>query len=84
MKTTGTIRNYDLPFRFLPRAVQAPPQQIDCGFYRTCVMDDVLEHSPAEHVRHPTMSPESPAPGFAHLQFEAMLTAARDSTRVPL
>jgi hypothetical protein len=27
------------------------------GFYRTCVIDAVLEHSPAEYVRHPTCPP---------------------------
>jgi site-specific recombinase XerD len=50
------------------------------GFYRTCVIDGVLEHSPAEHVRRPAVPPESPTLGFTHLQFEALLTAARDST----
>jgi integrase/recombinase XerD len=49
------------------------------GFYRTAVIDGVLEHSPAEHVRRPTVPPESPTLGFTHLQFEAMLTAARES-----
>src|SRR4051794_7811208 len=29
------------------------------GFYRTCVIDGVLEHSPAEHVRRPHVPPES-------------------------
>src|SRR6266700_213120 len=38
-----------------------------------------LEPSPAEHVRRPSVSPESPTLGFTHLQFEAMLTAARES-----
>jgi site-specific recombinase XerD len=50
------------------------------GFYRTCVIDNILEHSPAEHVRRPAVPPESPTLGFTHLQFEAMLTAARDSS----
>jgi integrase len=50
------------------------------GFYRTCVIDGVLDHSPAEHVRRPIVPPESPTLGLTHLQFEAMLTAARDST----
>src|SRR5215510_5435779 len=50
------------------------------GFYRTCVIDGLLEHSPAEHVRRPAVPPESPALGFTHLQFEALLTAARNST----
>src|SRR6266571_1197221 len=49
------------------------------GFYRTCVIDGVLEHSPAEHVRRPAVPAESPTLGFTHLQFEALLTAARES-----
>jgi integrase/recombinase XerD len=49
------------------------------GFYRTAVIDGVLGHSPAEHVRRPAVPPESPTLGFTHLQFEAMLTAARES-----
>src|SRR5664280_2899087 len=49
------------------------------GFYRTAVIDGVLEHSPAEYVRRPTVPPESPTLGLTHLQFEAMLTAARES-----
>src|SRR5215469_17893258 len=49
------------------------------GFYKTCVIDGALEHSPAEHVRRPVVPPESPTLGFTHLQFEALLTAARDS-----
>ena len=48
-------------------------------FYRTCVIDGVLEHAPAEYVRRPHVPPESPTLGLSHLQFEAMLTAGRDS-----
>lgn len=49
------------------------------GFYRTCVIDDVLEHSPAEYVRRPNVPAESPTLGLTHLQFEALLAAARTS-----
>jgi site-specific recombinase XerD len=49
------------------------------GFYRTCVYDEILEHSPADYVRRPTVPAESPTLGLSHLQFEAMLAAARDS-----
>jgi site-specific recombinase XerD len=49
------------------------------GFYRICVIDEVLQRSPAEHVRRPRTPSESPTLGLTHLQFEAMLTAARES-----
>jgi integrase len=45
--------------------------------YRICVIDGVLKHSPAEYVRRPAVPAESPTLGFTHLQFEALLTAAR-------
>ena len=50
------------------------------GFYRTCVIDGILDHSPADYVRRPTVPPESPTLGLSHLQFEALLSAARLST----
>src|SRR5258708_9798312 len=50
------------------------------GFYRTCVIDGLLERSPAEHVRRPAVPAESPTLGFTHLQFEALLTTARESS----
>ena len=36
---------------------------VTAGFYRTCVIDDVLEHSPAEHVRRPAVSSDAPTLG---------------------
>lgn len=48
-------------------------------FYRTCVIDGLLEHSPAEYVRRPSVPAQSPTLGLSHLQFDAMLAAARDS-----
>jgi site-specific recombinase XerD len=64
--------------RFKPSTV-ARRTSVVCGFYRICVIDGVLDHSPAEYVRRPTVPPESPTLGLSHLQFEAMLTAARES-----
>ncbi len=64
--------------RFKPSTVSRR-FSVAAGFYRTCVIDGALEHSPAEHVRRPSVPPESPTLGFTHLQFEAMLTAARES-----
>ena len=52
---------------------------VAAGFYKTCVIDGTLEHSPAGHVRRPAVPPESPTLGFTHLQFEALPSAARDS-----
>ena len=64
--------------RFKPSTVSRRTSVV-AGFYRTCVIDGVLEHSPAEYVRRPTVPTESPTLGLTHLQLEALLTAARDS-----
>ena len=64
--------------RFKPSSVSGR-FSVAAGFYRTCVLDGILEHSPAEHVRRPAVPAESPTLGFTHLQFEALLTAARES-----
>src|SRR6266496_4533256 len=55
------------------------------GFYRTCVIDGTLEHSPAEYVRRPAVSSESPTLGLTHLQFEghALLTSLLTPGRLP-
>src|SRR6266567_61513 len=66
--------------RFKPSTVSRR-FSVAAGFYRTCVIDGLLEHSPAEHVRRPSVPAESPTLGFTHLQFEALLTAARESPK---
>ena len=66
--------------RFKPSTVSRR-FSVAAGFYRTCVIDGVVEHSPAEHVRRPPVPAEPPTLGFTHLQFEALLTAARESSR---
>jgi integrase/recombinase XerD len=47
------------------------------GFYRVCVIDQILPHSPADYVRRPTVPADSPTLGLGHLQFEALITTAR-------
>jgi site-specific recombinase XerD len=64
--------------RFKPSTVSRR-FSVAAGFYRTCALDGIIEHSPAEHVRRPAVPAESPTLGFTHLQFEALLTAARQS-----
>jgi site-specific recombinase XerD len=64
--------------RFKPSTVSRRISVL-AGFYRTCVIDGLLAHSPAEHVRRPTVPVDSPTLGLTHLQFEALLTAARQS-----
>jgi hypothetical protein len=58
-----------------PGASLLPP-----GSTAPAFIDGLLEHSPAKHVRRPSVPPESPTLGFTHLQFEALLTAARESS----
>ena len=65
--------------RFKPSTVSRR-FSVTAGFYRTCVIDGIMPHSPAEHVRRPAVPAESPTLGFTHLQFEALLTAARESS----
>jgi integrase len=72
------IRSMQEIRRFKPSTVSRR-FSVTAGFYRTCVLDGVLEHSPAEHVRRPAVPAESPTLGFTHLQFEALLTATRQS-----
>src|SRR3954452_20433711 len=64
--------------RYRPSTVSRR-MSVVAGFYRTCVIDGVLEHSPAEYVRRPNVPAESPTLGLTHLQFEALLTTARQS-----
>ena len=64
--------------RFKPSTVSRRFSAV-AGFYRTCALDGIIEHSPAEHVRRPSAPAESPTLGFTHLQFETLLAAARES-----
>ncbi|WP_231929447.1 tyrosine-type recombinase/integrase [Micromonospora inositola] len=63
--------------RFQPSTVSRRLSVV-VGFYRVCVIDGILPHSPAD-VRRPVVPPESPTLGVGHLQFEALITTARQS-----
>jgi integrase len=65
--------------RFQPSTVSRR-LSIVVGFYRVCVIDGLLPHSPADYVRRPPVPAESPTLGLGHLQFEALITTARQST----
>src|SRR5690349_6865901 len=67
--------------RFQPSTVSRRLSVV-VGFYRVCVIDQLLPHSPADYVRRPTVPAESPTLGLGHLQFEALLTTARLSINV--
>ena len=58
---------------------RCPSLAVVAGFYRTCVIDGNLTHSPADYIRRPHVSTDSPTLGLTHLQFEALLSDARTS-----
>jgi integrase/recombinase XerD len=82
---TATRVHLELYVRWMQETRRYKPSTVSrrvsvvVGFYRTAVIDGILEHSPADYVRRPTVPPESPTLGLTHLQFEALLTAARTS-----
>ena len=65
--------------RFKPSTVSRR-FSVTAGFYRTCMVNGLLEQGPAGHVRRPSVPPESLTLGLTHLQLEALLTAARESS----
>jgi hypothetical protein len=52
---------------------------VTAGFYRTAVIDGILQCSPAEHVRRPTVPAESEHPGIGRFNTED--TGSVDSNR---
>lgn len=47
-------------------------------FYRYAVVDEYIEANPAAYVRRPPVPKESQTLGLSHLEFEAVLVAARE------
>jgi integrase/recombinase XerD len=83
---SGGRPQVELYVRWMQEVRQHKPSMVSqrmavvTGFYRTCVIDAVLDHSPADYVRRPRIPNESPALGLSYLQFEAVLAAAREPT----
>lgn len=69
----------ELYLRWMQEARRYQPSTVSrrlsivAGFYRTCVIDDLLEHSPADHVRRPARATSSP-PSRSHPQWIAPST----------
>jgi integrase/recombinase XerD len=61
----------------LPASTVSRRLSVAVGFYRVCVIDGILPHSPADYVRRPTVPEESPTLGLGHLRFEALIAASR-------
>ena len=65
--------------RFKPSTVSRR-FSVTAGFYRTAKIDGVLDHSPAGMSAGLQCRRSRRRSGFTHLQFEAMLTASRESS----
>jgi hypothetical protein len=68
------------PATWKPGAALAPPSPGGCapfaGFYKYAVEEELLEHSPAAHVRRPRLDCESHATALHRNELGAMLVAA--------
>ena len=84
-RSTASRPQVELYVRWMQEVRRLKPSTVSrrmsivVGFYRTAVIDGLLEHSPAEHVRRPTVPAESPTLGLTHQQLEGLLSAARQS-----
>jgi integrase/recombinase XerD len=66
----------DLEARGLAAATVALKLVVLTGFYRYCVEEQLLEHSPAVHVRRPKISQESTRLGLDRTELGAFLVQA--------
>ena len=62
--------------RGLARATMSRRLSTVAGFYRVCVLDGIVEHSPAEHVRRPKMVTESATLGLDRMELAAFIAQA--------
>jgi integrase/recombinase XerD len=53
------------------------------GFYKDAVEEELLDHSPAAHVRRPRLDYESHATALDRNELGAILVAARARPRLP-
>ena len=53
------------------------------GFYRTAVIDDLLDHSPAEHLRRPRVPPDSPTVSHGGVVCRPRSRAAKGPAQLP-
>ena len=73
---TATRPQVELYVRWMQEIRRLKPSTVSrrtpvvAGFYRTAVIDGLLAHSPAEHVRRPRVSTDSPTLGLSHLQLK--------------
>ncbi len=69
------IRSMQEIRRFKPSTISRR-FSVAAGFYRTCVLDGIMEHSPAEHVRRPR-SPRRVACGYGKRTLAGSLVMRR-------
>src|ERR1700730_7277055 len=62
--------------RGLARATLGRRLSTVAGFYRICVLDGLVEHSPAEHVRRPKIDTDSATLGLDRMELAAFIAHA--------
>jgi site-specific recombinase XerC len=62
--------------RGLARATIGRRLSTVAGFYRICVLDGLIEHSPAEYVRRPKIATESTTLGLDRMELSAFIAQA--------
>jgi site-specific recombinase XerD len=66
--------------RGLARATIGRRLSTVAGFYRTCVIDGILDHSPADYVRRPKIDTESATLGLDRMELSAFIACGQASS----